>query len=204
MRIQINPGAVAGWLLYSFSLCLIMQAQTLPQQLNIVVLEGEGSTNDVRQHTAHLIVVEVHDENQKPIPGAAVVFTLPTEGATGEFHSGGKNLTLVTDERGRVSIAGFRMNQVEGKVPIHVSASYRGVSARATITQYIVVPPGAKVSSGHGHGVLAAVLVIVAGAATGGAYYATHKSSSTSMAVITPSPTPIGITPGAGTIMGGH
>ena len=53
-------------------------AQTMPTELNIVVLEGEGATNNVRQRVARDPVVRVEDENHKPIVGAAVVFTLPT------------------------------------------------------------------------------------------------------------------------------
>src|SRR4051794_21639189 len=76
-------------------------AQSLPIQLSIVVIEGEGSTNPVRQRVATEPMVQVEDENHKPITGAAVVFTLPTEGATGEFGRGAKTLTVLTDAQGR-------------------------------------------------------------------------------------------------------
>ena len=77
-------------------------AQTMPTELNIVVLEGEGATNNVRQRVARDPVVRVEDENHKPIVGAAVVFTLPTEGATGEFANGAKSLTIMTDSQARI------------------------------------------------------------------------------------------------------
>src|SRR5215204_6654102 len=63
-------------------------AQNPPAEINIVVVEGEGAVNNVGQRSTSHPVVRVEDENQKPISGAAVVFTLPTDGASGEFASG--------------------------------------------------------------------------------------------------------------------
>ena len=179
-------------------------AQTMPTEINIVVLEGEGATNNVRQRAARDPVVRVEDENHKPIVGAAVVFTLPTEGATGEFANGAKSLTIMTDNQGQATAQSLKMNPVAGKVPIHVNASYRGLTARTSITQFSVLPPGAKASSSSGgHGGLITVLVVLgAAAAGGGAYFATRSSNTVS----TPQTTvpPIGITAGTGTIVGGR
>lgn len=184
-----------------------LHAQTLPTELNIVVVEGEGAINNVRQRVAREPVVRVEDENHKPIAGAAVVFTLPTEGATGEFSNGGKSLTMITDSQGRTTALSLRLNGVAGKMPIHVNASYRGLTARTSITQFSVLPPGAKASSGGGgHGGLIAVLVVLgAAAAGGGAYFATHRNTNSGTVGTPPPPvSPIGITPGSGTIVGGH
>jgi hypothetical protein len=186
----------------------VLDAQAPPALLNIVVVEGEGAINNARQRVTHDPVVRVEDENHKPIVGAAVVFTLPTEGATGEFGNGGKNLTVMTDDKGQATARGLRLNGIDGKVPIHITASYRGLTASTTMTQFSVLPPGAKpATSSHsgGHGALIAVLVAVgAAAAGGGAYLATHKSGNTATGPTTPGITPIGITPGTGTIVGGH
>jgi hypothetical protein len=183
-----------------------LHAQAPPTEINIVVVEGEGATNNVRQRVARSPVVRVEDENHKPIAGAVVAFTLPTEGATGEFAKGAKTATVITDNQGTASAPSLRMNQLAGKVPIHINASYRGATARTSITQFSVLPPGAKASSsGGGHGGLIAVLVVLGAAAGGGgAYFATRKSTSPSTGVVNPPPTPIGITPGTGSITGGH
>ena len=95
-----------------------------------------------------------------------------------------KSLTMITDSQGTATAQGLRLNQVAGKMPIHVNASYRGLTARTSITQFSVLPPGAKASSssGGGHGGLIAVLVVLgAAAAGGGAYLATHKSTSSAL-----------------------
>jgi hypothetical protein len=183
------------------------QDRPLPTELNLVVVEGEGAINNIRQRVARDPVVRVEDENHKPIAGAIVVFTLPTEGATGDFN-GQKTITMNTDAQGQAAGKGLRMNPTPGKVPIHVTASYRGLAARTTINQSSVVPPGEKAGTGShgGHGTLIAILVALgAGAAGGGAYFATHNSKSNTPVTPPPTgPTPIGITAGSGSISGGH
>jgi len=182
------------------------QDRPLPTELNLVVVEGEGAINNIRQRVARDPVVRVEDENHKPIAGAIVVFTLPTEGATGDFN-GQKTITVNTDAQGQAIGKGLRMNPTPGKVPIHITASYRGLAARTTINQSSVVPPGAKADSGGHHGALIGVLVAVGAAAGAGAAYAlTHNSNSSSTPATPPpaAPTPIGITPGTGSISGGH
>lgn|ERR1039458_7868416 len=146
-----------------------LQAQSFPTELNIVVVEGEGSINPVRQRVARDPLVRVEDENHN-----SVAFTLPTEGAIGEFGNGAKTLTVMTDRNGMAAAQGLNMNQVAGNIPIHINASYRSRNARASITQYSALPPGAKPStsaSGGGHGALIGVLVAVGAAAAGGGVY---------------------------------
>jgi len=198
------------WLAVSLSILIVfplVHAQTLPTQLNIVVVEGEGDINNVRQRAKRDPVVRIEDENHKPVAGAAVVFTLPTEGATGQFSNGGKNLTVMTEDSGVAVAKGLKLNQMDGKIPIHITASFRGLTASTTMTEFAVLPPGAKPATAHsgGHGGLIAVLIIAgAAAAGGGAYLAAHGGGSSANTPSVPPVTPIGITPGTGTIVGGH
>ena len=184
-------------------------AQTLPVELNIVVVQGEGTINSVRQRAGKEPVIQVEDENHKPIAGAAVVFTLPTEGATGSFGNGGKTLTIMTDPQGRATAQGLKVNEYPGKLVVHISVSYRGLSARTNITQFDEGPPVTKKASSGGHtGRIVAILAIVGAAAGAGAYLALRKngSSSTSSTIGggTSTVTAIGLTPGTGTITGPH
>jgi hypothetical protein len=183
------------------------QPESVPTSLNVVVLQGEGAVTPVRGRVAPEPRIRIQDENQKPVAGAGVVFTLPTEGATGEFGNGSKTLIVTTDKAGEAVAQGLRMNDVPGRTSIHVTASYKGLSALTIISEESVLPAGVKAGAAgkHGHGALIAVLIIVAAAAAGGAVYATQRNggnSSTSVASNTPAP--IGITPGTGTIVGGH
>ena len=208
LKYGTNSLSIALSLLIVFEMAApVARSQALPTQLNLVVVEGEGAINNVRQRVAREPVVRVEDENHKPIAGAAVVFTLPTEGATGEFAKGTKTLMVTTDSEGRAKAAGLRINKTNGKLPIHVTASYRGLSARTIITQFNEGGvAGATSAGGGGHGALIGVLVAVgAAAAGGGAYFATHQNKQSTTTPAPPTgPTPIGISPGTGSIAGGH
>src|ERR1700712_3991708 len=48
-----------------------------PKALFITILEGEGELNDVRARTAREPIVQVEDENHKPVAGALVLFAIP-------------------------------------------------------------------------------------------------------------------------------
>ncbi len=50
-----------------------------PPKLGIVIVEGDGAINNLKDQTIHPPVIQVRDENLKPIAGAAVVFFLPTK-----------------------------------------------------------------------------------------------------------------------------
>ena len=174
-------------------------AQTLPTAINIVVIEGEGAINNVRERVTREPLVLIEDENHKPVSGAAVVFTLPTEGASGDFPNGSKTLTMVTDPSGKAMAKGLRPNGVAGKLPIYVTASYRGLSTRITITQVNEGVAGAPSGpSGGGNGKIIALLLLAGGAAAGGAVFATRKKGS--QPVTPPTVPPIGIAPGNGSI----
>jgi len=177
------------------------EAQNLPMELNIVVVEGEGAITTGGQRASREPFIRVEDENHKPVAKAAVVFTLPTEGASGQFGNGAKTVTIMTDSAGEAKGQGLRVNQIGGKLPILVAVSYRGLTARTTITEYIEAKPGAK-AEGGGHGKLIAILAVVGAAAAGGAVYATQRR--TSSGASQPGPTSIGITPGTGTIAPPH
>ena len=182
-----------------------VRAQELPPAgLNIVVIEGEGLVNNARQHQVHEPIVRVEDQAHKPVTGASVVFTLPTDGTTGTFSNGSQTFIATTDSNGVAVGKGMRLNLVTGKLVIHVTASYRGLSSRTSINQINEGVTGAKASSGGGHGKLVVVLAVVAAAAGGGAYYATHRgtSSSSPSSPTQPTVTAIGITAGSSTIIG--
>jgi hypothetical protein len=103
--------------------------------LEIEILEGEGAINNIKTRTAREIVVRVGDENHRPVAGALVTFTLPNDGASGNFLNGGKLLQVVTDSQGKAVARGLYSNNVAGKFPIHVSAYYNGQTGNAAITQ---------------------------------------------------------------------
>ena len=166
-------------------------AQTLPARIQLVVVEGEGVINDVHQRTARNLVVKVEDDDHRPVPGASVVFALPISDASGEFPNGSRNLTAVTNQDGLAVAHGLRTNQVPGKVQIYVTASYRGLGAKALITQFIqgapasVKTPELQTHKSGGKWKWIALGVIVAGGAGAGIYFGTRNTSSSPISITT-------------------
>ena len=77
--------------------CPVMRAQATngAPALVITILEGEGALNDIRQRTAREPIIEVRDENHKPIAGAVVLFTLQGSGPGGSFAEGAQTFSTV-------------------------------------------------------------------------------------------------------------
>ena len=74
--------------LISLPLAPMAGAQDAPPKLNIVIVEGDGAINNIRQRTAREPIIQVEDENHKPVAGAAVIFALNGQGAGGSFAGG--------------------------------------------------------------------------------------------------------------------
>src|SRR5688572_32982096 len=104
-------------------------------KINIVIIEGEGAINNVRQRVAREPIVQVEDENRRPVAGAAVTFLLPNQGAGASFANGAQSLTITTDAQGRAVARGLRPNNVNGQYEIRVNASHQGRTASAVINQ---------------------------------------------------------------------
>jgi hypothetical protein len=158
-------------------------------------LEGAGGINNIRARTGQVLTVRVEDDEKHVVPGAIVVFLLPSQGPSGSFSKGDKTLTVTTDAQGKAAAVGLKPNSLPGQVDIRVNASYQGRVARATITQFNMAVPSAKGGSGK----IVIILAIVGAAAAGGAIASMHKGGSNS-SVASVAAAPIGITPGPGTI----
>jgi hypothetical protein len=165
-------------------------AQNVPSRIDVVVVEGEGATINVRQRATKDPVVRVEDDDHQPLPNVVVVFTLPLSGASGEFANGSKTLTVVTDKGGLAAARGIKANDVPGKLQIYVTASSHGLRARSLINLVVEAPPGAKPSSptaqtSKSSGKLKWILlgILAAGGAGAGAYYLSSRSSNSSVNV---------------------
>ncbi len=167
-------------------------------KINLVIVEGEGAINNVRQRTARAPIVQVEDENHKPIAGAAVVFTLPSQGAGGTFAGGAQTLTITTDAQGRAVARGFRPNSTTGNYQIRVSTAFNGQTASTVISQSNVLAGGAAATAGAGISAkLIAVIAVGAAAVAGGVVAATRGGGTPASTV--PAAT-VTISPGSGTV----
>lgn len=164
---------------------------TTPTQINILILDGEGAINNVRQRVAREAMVQVEDENHKPVAAAAVTFFLPGDGASGVFANGSRSITMLTDEQGKAAVRGIRLSKVTGKMQIRVQASYKGLSNNAVITQSNVV--GAAVAGGAISGKLLAIILLgAAGAAAGGFAVANRGGGGTAATAVVPGTPTVG------------
>jgi len=148
---------------------------TAKPSLRIVIVEGEGAINNVRQRVAREMIVQVNDENDRPIAGALVTFALPNSGAGGSFANGARLLNVVTDQAGRSVVQGFTPNNVVGTFQVNVTASYQGQTANAVISQTNAsLASGASTAAGTagatgGGGGISATMVGIIAAIAGGA-----------------------------------
>lgn len=142
MRLR-NPGDP---LLLAASCCLFFlsaapricaqESSAAPKpSLVISILSGEGALNDIRQRTAREPIVQVEDQNHKPVAGAAVLFLLPDSGPGGTFVNGSRSYNTITDADGHATAHGLQPNNVAGSWNMIVQASFAGVTATATIHQ---------------------------------------------------------------------
>ncbi|MBZ5594122.1 MAG: hypothetical protein LAP39_17920 [Acidobacteriia bacterium] len=175
-------------------------AQSPP--IKIVIQEGQGAINNIQQHRAKEPVVQVTHEDGEPVRAASVTFQLPDSGPGGVFADGSKLLTIQTDEKGSATGRGLRPNQVSGRFQIRVTASYRGATASAVISQINAEPAAAK----GGGGKIFLIIALIGGAAAGGLVAAKggNKSSSSGPVVSPITNPPTVLVPGTPSIQPPH
>lgn len=139
-----------------------------PPKLNIVIIEGDGAINNVRQRVAREVIVQVNDENNRPIGGGVVAFVLPTSGPGGLFSNGTNVLNVTTNAAGRAT-AQFTPNTAGGAFQVNVSASFQGQVSTTVIPQTNAVAAaggaaagGVAGGAGTGTGISAATIAIIA------------------------------------------
>jgi hypothetical protein len=147
---------------------LLGSAQAPPVgKLNLVVVEGEGAINNIKQRTARDTIVQVEDENHRPVAGAAVVFLLPGDGPGGSFAGGAKTAALVTDSNGQAVMPRLEPNQLDGQFQIRVNASYQGLQGNIVIHQ--LNAGGGAATPAARAGISGKTIGILAGLAAAGA-----------------------------------
>ena len=177
-----------------FTLCSEASWSQAPpsRALNITIIEGEGAINNIKGRVNRDPVIQVEDENHRPIAGAAVVFFLPNQGPGGVFANGTKTLAITTDAQGRATAAGIQRNNISGQMQIRATASFGGQTASAVITQTNI--------AGGGPGLSTTAKVLIGAGLVGGAVagaVAATRGGGGSSSTTTP---PITITAGTPTV----
>ncbi len=129
---------------------LFAQAVAAPMMLHITILDGEDALNNIRERTAREPIVQVEDENHKPVAGALILFSIQNggTGAGGTFN-GLSTLSVTTDSSGRAVAHGLKLNQTAGTYTITVTATLGALVATALIHQTSVAGAGGGGASGE-------------------------------------------------------
>lgn len=168
--------------------------------LKILVLEGQGATNNVARSLVTPPVIEVRDRDDRPVEGASVTFRLPPSGASGVFAGGRLTKTVLTNVQGQAIASGLTLNKELGRMDIHVTASIGSRMGEADVVQSntadrFAMAPEAPNRKGKwkkwaiiGGAVVAATVVAVVLATRGGS----GASSPDHTITLTPGPVTIG------------
>ncbi len=151
------------------------------QRLRIIPLEGNNAINFIQIRSSTPPVVEVRNENDQPLEGVAVVFTLPTAGAGATFENGQRSQAALTDFRGQAGVTRYTINDTPGRFAIEVTAKYQRQTGRTMIVQTnsvgeLPVELGGRAPSRKKTWWLIAVAAAGAGTAI---YFATRSSNRT-------------------------
>ncbi len=165
-------------------------------QLKIVVIQGEGAINNIRARTATQPVVEVRDENDKPVAGAEVVFQLPAMGPGGVFHGWMRSQTVKTNAQGQAGTNGLVPNDEPGRFNIKVTAALGNKTGNIVIGQSNALRggTGGRINNGRS-GLWKTLLGVGAAGVVIGVVAATRNGEQPGA-----SPNPITITPGPITV----
>ena len=125
---------------------------TVPQAavttLHIEILEGEGALNNIRQRDAREPVVQITDENHKPVSSVAVLFLIHSNGGAGATF-GGQSLsfTATTGPDGIAHATGMQLSGSPGSFTIGVTATLGSIVASSVIHESNVLTALSSTSS---------------------------------------------------------
>ncbi len=172
----LNPGLMAG----QQTTPETAQANATPQKYKLTVLEGASSSKRVKKgRVSSQAVVKVTDQNDVPVAGIAVFFTLPQLSGGGAAFAGGGLTSLATTNAVGVASSGAFSAAAGSSFSISVAASVPGgvvltgavpvsTAAAAAGAGAAGAAGGAAGAAGASAGVSTAVIVGIAAAAVAG------------------------------------
>lgn len=162
--------------------------------LKVFVLEGANGVHIPKTGTSVPLVIEVRDQNDRPVEGADVMFQLPSSGPGGVFYDQKLVFTTKTNYQGQAEAAGFQHNTQYGRFNIAVTVSLGALKRTIGVSQIITDNPELLVPKRRSRKWLWIGLAGAAAAAGIGIYLTTRGSGATSSTVIlTPGPITIGV-----------
>jgi hypothetical protein len=104
------------------------------QNLKILVLAGSGEMNDLERRVMAPLVVQVLDQNDRPMEGAEVVFRFPLNGPGATFSGGKTSVVVRTNGGGQAAALNWMANGQTGNFQVHVNASYGNQVGETTLS----------------------------------------------------------------------
>jgi hypothetical protein len=144
--------------------------------VKIVIQDVRGAINNTQFSRAKEPAVQGPEESGAPIQQASVTFQLSDTEPGAVFADGNKMLTVQTDEKGQAVGRRLRPNQTPERYQIRVTASDRGATAIAVISEINAEPAA---TSGPGSKKFL-IIALIGGAAAGGLVAARGGSKSSS------------------------
>ena len=175
------------------------------QSLKLTALAGNKAMNDLERRLMAPLVVQVLDQNDRPVEGAEVVFRFPLNGPGATFRGGNTSQTVHTNGQGQAAAMNWTANNQVGTFEVHVTAAYGNQLGETTVsmsnvTRIVDEGKGARKGAKWYSPKWVKIALIAGGAATVvGIVLATRGGGSSSTTVPT-----ITITPGSPTVGGPH
>jgi len=104
------------------------------KNLKVIPLAGKDEMNDLERRVMAPLVVDVLDQNDRPVEGADVVFRFPLNGP-GAFFAGQKtSQTVRTNPQGEAAAVGWTANNEVGSFQVHATATYGNQMGETTFS----------------------------------------------------------------------
>ncbi|HEY7336511.1 MAG TPA: hypothetical protein VH639_16585 [Bryobacteraceae bacterium] len=134
MRVWWWPSLIAQLAFSSFGWAQAPTPQPAIQDLRVVPLSGNGGINDLERKIMTPLVVQVLDQESRPIEGAQVIFRFPLNGASATFPNQQNAQTTRTNADGQAAATGWMANNQTGTFQVQVTATRGNQMGQTTIT----------------------------------------------------------------------
>jgi hypothetical protein len=172
------------------------------QNLKVIVLAGKDEMNDLERHVMAPLVVDVLDQNDRPVEGADVVFRFPLQGPGASFSDQKTTQTVRTNAQGEAAARNWMANNHVGPFQVHATATYGNQMGETTISMSNVTRI-VEINKNRKHqnwwSTRKFKIAVIAGGAAAVAAIVLVKESGSSKSTSTPTVT---ITPGAPSVGG--
>jgi hypothetical protein len=104
------------------------------RSFKMIRLAGNGGMNDLERKVMSPLVVQVLDQNDRPVDGAEVIFRFPLRGASAVFADQKTSQTVRTNADGQAAAVGWTANDQVGTFQVVVTASRGNELGETTVS----------------------------------------------------------------------